>query len=327
MLLFNNPTASTTMIALILALIFLCFIISCFLNPIVFLHNRKKTSIAGLLFCIISATDFIICLAWPIAIIYYAVTIDLDKMNCVESESLPRQPQNCYGEATPTNMVIAIFLIILNCSVFMTTGVLAILRSIQIKYPFYAIRKSRALFTLLLLMLAQLVMWSLHSLAFYRERRFHPSFFSVFAVNPYNLDGSEEKVQKISTYISCIPLGLVQILAGFTSAVTAVTLFRERNSGGSSNLTRNRTVGAVKVLLTNFFSQMYGLSAGTPILFLIYQGSNGELVAESAGWIAFFFPVVFPLLSSVWNPIIFVSFTPKSRKVLRSFFAARERNS
>ena len=106
MILFNNPTTSTEMTVLVLTLIFLSFIVSSFLNPTVFLHNKKKTSIAGLLFCIISATDFTICIVWPTGVLYYAATIDLEKMSCLESESVPRQPQNCYAEATPTNLVI-----------------------------------------------------------------------------------------------------------------------------------------------------------------------------------------------------------------------------
>ena len=130
MILFNNPSTSTIMTALILTLIFLSCIISSFLNPTVFLYNRKKSSIAGLLFCIISATDFTICLAWPSVVLYYAATIDLEGMNCLESESVPRQPQNCYAEATPTDLAIADAMLSLNSTVFLTTGVLAIVRSI-----------------------------------------------------------------------------------------------------------------------------------------------------------------------------------------------------
>ena len=142
MIVFNNPSTSTTISALALTLIFLCCIISCFLNPIVFLHNRKKTSIAGSLFCILSVTDFMICLVWPIVILYNASTIHLEDMKCLGDR---RQPQNCRANATSTNLAVMIPTVHLNCIAYQTTGFLAIVRFIQIKYPFYRVRKSRVL--------------------------------------------------------------------------------------------------------------------------------------------------------------------------------------
>ena len=327
MILFNDPSSSTVMTALSLALILLCCIISCFLNPTVFLHNRKKTSIAGLLFCIISATDFIICLIWPIIVLYYAATIDLNRMICFEHEykSDPKQPQNCYAKATATYSATSIAVIILNCTVFMTTGVLAIVRAIQIKSPFCQIKKSWVLSVLISLIVIQVASGTFTILSPLSERRFHPAFFIAVAVNPYNLSGKADTVQKISNFVYLMPLGLVQVLAVIASAVTAVTLYRERKSGGSSNRTRSRTVGTIKVLLTNVFSLLYGLIFGTPIVLLLSHGSHGHEVAEKSGWMAFSVTVTFSVLSSVWNPIIFVCLTPNTQKRLRAFFALEKR--
>ena len=328
MILFNNPSTSTEITALFLSLIFLCFIISCFLNPTVFLHNRKKTSIAGLLFCIISATDFIICLVWPIIVLYYAATIDLDTMNCVESESVPKQPQNCYADATPTNLATITVAVISTSVVFLTTAVLAIVRSIQIKYPFYLMKKSQVLSVLFVLFATQFIFGAFNILSPLSDKMFFPAYLTAMAVNPYGFASDFAKPQQTSTFISCLSLGIVQLVAIVASAVAAITLFQQRNSVGSSNHTRSRTVGSIKVLLTNLPSLFFGLTFGTPIFFLVVpEGTtDGGILTEREGWNPFFSAVMFPLLSSVWNPIIFVSCTPKTRKTLRSLFAMLKRN-
>ena len=104
---FKDSSASPALTAIFLAIILLSCITSSFLNPIVFFYNKKKTSIAGLLFCVLSATDFATCLSWPSVLLYHASTIDLDKMTCTGSETAyGRQPQNCVAEATLTQLVL-----------------------------------------------------------------------------------------------------------------------------------------------------------------------------------------------------------------------------
>ena len=327
MILFNNPSTSTVTTALVLSLILLSLIISCFLNPTVFLYNRKKTSIAGLLFCIISATDFTVCFSWTICLFSYAATIDLEKMSCLEKESVPKQPQNCYTTAKPINYVVTNTMASLNCIMFTTTGVLAIVRSIQIKYPFYPIKKSCVLIILVLFYPTQLVLVTFISWSPLSEKRFHPAFLIEMAVNPFGLEGELENVQKYSNLIASLPLGVLQLVAVFASVVTAFTLFQERYSGGPSDLTKSRIAGAVKVLLTNSFSLIYGILFGTPIFLLFHHGSSGEITAEREGWSSFFVTVMLPVISSAWNPIVFVSLTPKSRETLRSLFVSIKRNS
>ena len=160
MILFHNSTTSTTMSVLVLVLIFLGFLLSTFLNPTVFIYNKKKTSIAGLLFCIISATDFIICIYYPTLILYYASTIDLSKMSCNPEH---KQPQNCISTATLTNKAFTVGGIALNVTVLLTTSILAIIRSIQIRYPFHQVRKLHVLVGLAFLVVPQFFLWSFNT--------------------------------------------------------------------------------------------------------------------------------------------------------------------
>ena len=318
MILFKNSTVSPEITALYLTAIFLCFIASSCLNPIVFFYNKKKTSIAGLLFTTLSALDFSICLIFPSVVLYYAATIDLTKMDCSKKDPAP-QPQLCSAEATITQLLICATMLCLNFGAFLTTGVLAIVRSIQIRFPFYHLNKFRVLLTLVLMIAFQIVL----SFLFYfvdfsesSEKRFYPSFISVYDQNPYGLVGDAGHIHRLSTLMTYFHVGILQFLAASASAVAAVTLFRQRKAGNSADLTKSRTLGAVKVFLTNLPSLVFGIVFATPFLYLIEIVGHDKELSEKDGWTSLFFPMLFPMLSSVWNPIIFISLTPKSRKYL-----------
>ena len=181
MIIFNNSLTSLVTTAIVLTIILIACMISSTLNPIIFFYNKKKTSIAGLLFCVLSATDFTICLIWPTIVLYYAFTIDLDKMNC----KAPREPQNCNSSATATNLALTAVMMPLNCTAFVSTGVLAIVRSVQIKYPFYHIKKFRVIFVLVILVISQTALWTFFSLSPLSEKFFSPSAISAMAKHPY----------------------------------------------------------------------------------------------------------------------------------------------
>ena len=266
-------------------------------------------------------------------IVYYAATIDLDEINCRSgANSNSKQPQNCFNIATPINMAITATITPFKCTSFMTTGVLAIVRAVQIRYPFYPIKKIRILFGLVVFSVFQVALITFGCFSPYSQKLFHPAFYATMAANPYDLNftGSKGHTQsdidsysfnlerKVSTFITCLPLAIVQISAVIATAVTAFTLFQRRKMNISSNLGNGQTVaGAVKVLLTNVPSFLYALIFGTPIIIIIYQGTNGELVSEKEGWTAFAVAIMLPLLSSVWNPLVFIALTPKSRKSLK----------
>ena len=319
MILFHNSTTSTTMSVLVLFLTFLGFLLSTFLNPTVFIYNRKKTSIAGLLFCIISATDFITCIYYPTLILYYASTIDLSKMTCNPEH---KQPQNCISNATLTNKAFTIGGIALNVTVLLTTSILAIIRSIQIRYPFYRVRKLHVLVGLILLAVSQFFLWSFNTLSPLSDSYFFPSHTGAVATNPYGVESL--KLRKIFLNLQNLPFIIAQGLAVIASLVTAVTLFMRRNVAGS-NANRNRVIGATKVILTNVPSFVYLTIFCTPIVLVISQFSDDLNTPERHGWHQYIVFLLLPMMSSIWNPIVFVSLTPKSRESLRSLIY-RKRN-
>ena len=194
--------------------------------------------------------------------------------------------------------------------------------------PFYPIKKFLALLILASILFLQSALWIFYTLSPFSGKFFYPSFFLAQAVNPFGLKGHDaETNKKISSYITCIPLGVTQICASIATVITAVTLLQQRKSLGSANLTRSRTVGSVKVFLTNISSLFYGLCLGTPIMFLIPQGASKGYFSEKDGWISFYFPVIFPLLSSVWNPVVYITLTKKSREQFLSLFTVIQRGS
>ena len=330
MITFKDSSTSTAMSVFYLILTALAFIVSAILNPTVFFYNKKKSSLAGILFSILSATDSVICVIYPSMIIYYAATINLDNLSCRSgANSNSRQPQNCFNIATPINMAITATLTPFKCTSFVTTGVLAIVRAVQIRYPFYPIKNNRVSFGFVAFCVLQVAMWLFGCFSPYSQKLFHPAFYGTMAVNPYgfnftghsqsDLDSTFNLERRISTYLACLPLAIVQISAVIATAVTALTLIQRRKNPISSNLRKSQSVaGAVKVLLTNVPSFLYALIFGTPIIIMIYQGSDGELVSEEDGWTAFSVAIMLPLLSSVWNPLVFIALTPKSRTSLKS---------
>ena len=280
-----------------------------------FFYNKKKTSIAGLLFCVLSATDFATCLSWPSVLLYHASTIDLDKMTCTGSETAyGRQPQNCVAEATLTQLVLTTIMLSFNCTAVITTGVLTILRSVQIKYPFFPIRKRLVVAVLPILISLNVTLAVVQNFVPQLGGKvFYPYSFVAAAQNPFNLQvNDDKKAQLLSIIISCMNLGILQISAFCAAIASAVTLFQQRQAKEVTSRSRGRTIGAIKVILTNVPSFIYGLIFGTPLLLLLQQEDG--LMNETKGWISFIICMVFPVFSSVWNPIVFVSLTPDSRR-------------
>ena len=331
MIVFKDSPTSTATIAVVLTVFFLFLIISSFLNPIVFFYNKKKTSIAGILFCVLSATDLLTCIASPLVTLYYAITLDLTVATCLESKTIARQPQNCYYKVSPTHIATSFTILSLNCTSFITTSVLAIVRSIQIKYPFYPLRKSVVLILLSLSIAAQIILWTFNMVSPFIESKFVLTFNTVLSQNVFDLptDSVKIEVHKLSNILSSLPLSITQFLAVLASILTAITLYQQRNSVAASisASTRRRTVSAIKVMLTNVPSLVYGLVFGSPLALLIPQGAHGDLESELQGWLAFLTLVWFPVFTSVWNPVVFTSLTPKSWKSLSTFIVKLCRKS
>ena len=313
MIIFNNSSTLPWMTALTLTIIFLCLIISTFLNPTVFLYNKKKTSIAGLLFCIISATDFTICIYFPTTILYYASTLDLEKIGC-DSE----KPQLCQSQPTEVNLATALTSVIINSVILLTTGILAITRSIQIKYPFYRLKRYRVLFILISIIVLQVILWTFAIFSPFGSKVFRATTFMSSARNVYGrrLQQKPKWIRDVMSYIQILPILTAQACAFVASVISAFTLFNQRNQAANPDHRKSRTASALKVMLTNSPSLIYALILGTPIFLLVVRA--GEEATEFGGWATFYVTNMLPLMSSVWNPIVFICLTPKSREFIRS---------
>ena len=315
MIIFNNPSTSPWMTTLTLTIIFFCLIISTFLNPTVFLYNKKKTSIAGLLFCIISATDFVTCIYFPTIILYYASTLNLEEMGCD-----PEKPQLCQRQPTKVNLATAFTSVIINTVILLTTGILAITRSIQIGHPFYRLKKSRVLFILSSIIALQVMLWTFMIFSPFGTKVFRATNFMSSSRNIYGrrLQEKPKWIRDVFSYFQILPILSAQACALVASVFSSFTLFNQRNHTANPDHRKNRTASALKVMLTNIPSLIYALILGTPIFLLVVRG---EKATEVGGWATFYVANMLPLLSSVWNPLVFICLTPKSREYIRSIAA------
>ena len=115
----------------------------------------------------------------------------------------------------------------------------------------------------------------------------------------------------------------MQLLAALASILTAYTLIRRKDltTGGTSH--QKKAAGALKVLLTNIPGMVYALVFGTPLVFDIEVADGQNSASEMKGWMGFYSIWFVSLGSSIWNPIVFLLLTPKSRDLLVSVIKRR----
>ena len=325
-------SATTPTLVVTLSVIILLFLLSFFLNPAVFLYNKKKSSVAGLLYSILSAADFLFSLFVSVSFFYHASTVKIDDLDCagVENSAIKPmhliQPQNCLMLPSRLFSIIStIVSTLLNSTVFLTTAMLAVVRSIQILHPFYPVQKWGVFGALLVLVTIQTGIHSMHivPLSSQDQATFFPSMMtSMNNLDPLNLNLKTSGQHQISTAVQNSILTLMQLVAVLSCVVTAVFLTRKRGFNKSrvldeERLRRERKIfkSAVKVMMTNLISFLLVLLLGTPLFFLVVQAdfeAEGP-VAETMGWVQFWVVIILPMFSSVWNPIVFLLLTPKSR--------------
>jgi hypothetical protein len=63
---------------------------------------------------------------------------------------------------------------------------------------------------------------------------------------------------------------------------------------------------------------------GTPVIFEVTENDfKNNLATETSGWIQFWIFYIAPMVSSIWNPLVFLSLTPKSRALFLSLLTRR----
>ena len=148
----------------------------------------------------------------------------------------------------------------------------------------------------------------------------------MFALNanPYGF-GFAWSAQYASILITSSVTILVQ-LGAFISAILAALVLYKKHRSKKSNCARPRKRSR-KVLLTNLpsFLILLRLVVEAPIWSLARNPDKPGLYTEQQGWIIFSLHRMLPLLASTWNPVIFISLTPKTRKLLwRTFSRSTE---
>ena len=254
MIYFHLPSNTPTLVSTLLV-IFILSLLSLFFNPTVFLYNRKKSSIAGLLYCIIALTDFLVCLTVPVLVLYHAITITpgMEGLACNRSSSSV-EPQNCYVHpASPISIGLTFVMSVLNSVDFITTGILAIVRGIQIMFPFRQVRKYLLLSSLAALVVAQMTIHGLHIVPLHGKGAFFPSKMIAIDMDPFNWKHGTNVERVLLLSLQNSILALVQLAAIIASLATAIFLFRQRSfQHGSDEAARRRKVlsSAAKVIIT-----------------------------------------------------------------------------
>ena len=324
MILFDNFPASLLPSVITIVLILILAILSLLLNPTVFVYNIKKSSIAGFLFCVVSATDFLICIAYPFVILYYSITVKIEDLTCRGNGTVSRQLQNCYAHPTPLNLVTTIILDFLDCVVFMTTGVLAVVRSIQIRFPFFPITRSTVAMVLCSLIILQNALLIFCNLSPFGEKVYLPTMYKSISTNPYGFSAGKTGLV-LNIFIYDFVLLIVQAAAVIATLGTAWYLFRQRTVQGTpARLLHRRIKSGIKVLLTNFTSFYVILTSLTWSYYAVMVRTFNDdgvplmpLYGDSESWGLFYLDTFCHVLSSVWNPAIFICLTPKSRATFR----------
>ena len=244
-------------------------------------------------------------------VFYYAATVDLEEMEC-DLE----QPQSCNStEVSSVNLATGVVGVSLNSLILMTTAALTIVRAIQIKFPFYQLKKSLVLVILFSFIVVQAAIWYFIILSPFGVKYFLAATYMSLSTTPFGkLDDDDLNFNLI--YSSSLPILAAQLLTVLASVLTGVTLFLQQKCNTQSALVKSRRSGTLKVMLTNVPSLAYAVLFSTPVSALFISGKEVE-----NGWVIFWLSNVLPPFSSVWNPVVFISLTPKSREHIMSLLA------
>ena len=308
------------------SIIILCCVISLLSNPVVFFFNRKRKSVAAFLFTLLSIIDFLFCFTFPFVVLLQAS--DIPKLGegrqCFGISD--EEYWNCIYLASTGQKVSTAVLLCLDSAAVSTTSLLAITRYIQLKNPLVRVRKRRVALAIASVFIVAVC---LHLFSIFGSH--HDTFYSVMVMLVMHIDPYDFGLAWQNQYLSGVMshhtgqililmtnLGtlVLQLGALISALLTAYFLFNKKESNISgSNVRRKR--GSLKILLTNLpsFLILFRIMLEAPLMSIARQSG---LYTEFQGWIIFSLHRMLPLLASTWNPVIFISLTPKTRKLLRN---------
>ena len=325
--------------------LFILTLISVPLNSLVIRHNLlKQPSIPRNLFLLLAVCDLSASVYISIDFSVGALA-DKDIQGCMKSNLTREFCKNYYEasfmDASVTDRIRATFRMIFTLVPCYLTGLLAITRYFQIKYPLRKIIKGKLIVGLLLFVLLQIC---LMYVLFFRKGDENNNFVVFFTITQtvWNMNPSFFGARFSSLglfFIFNFTMIMLQLLAIFTSLLTVLELIKIYKKPLTDSAKKNSLTGSLRVLITNFGSIVIICSLiiqTTPVAdFHEYLGLYGEAEMR-ARWEAIFMKrldggdawtlrfmsinmAILPLFSSSLNPAVYIYFTPECRTWGRIF--------
>ena len=311
-----------------LFLLFLAFL-STPLNLLVIRHNLlKPPSLPRKLFLMLATADLLSSVYIPVE---YSIggLAGRDMKVCTErfTEMFCEEYYgSMYREATAGEIVRTAIRWIFALTPCYLTGVLAVTRFYQIKFPFGRVKEGPILAFLVFNLGYICVVFIL----FFRKGDESNSFavFVPLIQGVWNFDPSffGYKIRVIGLYLFLIFFALLlQILAIGTSFLTIREMVQMYKKPMSDTARRNSVFASLKILITNLGSiATIGVYVVKAYVSAVTVNSSWEdltiRILEQIPWFSGFvicYTAVVPVLLSTLNPVIYIIFTPGSRKIGR----------
>lgn len=314
-------------------------LISTPLNSLVIRHNLlKKPSLPRNLFLLLAVFDLLACVYIPID---YSVggLARKDIPGCIRrnltKEFCEEHYKATFSEAGVVGRVRAAIRFIFTLLPCYLTGLLAITRFLQIKYPLGKIDE-KSVFGILILAVLHICL--VFVLFFRKGDENNPIVLNMpMLQSSWNLKPSFFGLYTFSSLVLYLIfiffVALVQLFAVFTSFLTIWELVKVYRKPMTDIARRNSVNGSLKIMITNFGSvaniiviviKAY-VSAATPQKLKDSEDLGTEVWEESMialingpmhwiFWFTFLNTAMVPCFLSTLNPAIYLAFTPDSRK-------------
>ena len=314
------PSTSTSVEAVtILTSLVICSLASLLLNPVVFLFNKRRNSVASFMFCVLSLLDILTCVLSPVIVFFYAATIDAEEEN-MKCDDIQTFPLNCYKiPASKVNVLLNLVCWFLWDNIIITSGVMTAVRYLQIRHPFLMITRKRVALSLILFIFIDNMMILIFSLIFTEKTIFSPATYTVFVYNPF-----EFETEPLLEALSWLILNICVIITGTGAIIFSIlTLVHLKKCNRISSNTRTKKgLSCIKIILMNLTNLLFlGVRLAMPVIILLVENKNEhQLISLTTGWTMFSLYCLTPAISSAWNPIIFISLSPNCRTFIRELY-------
>ena len=292
MALFSEGGTTLPDITVLLTLLLL-MTTSTLLNPLVFLYNyRKPLSVPSFLYQVLALFDTLTCLIIPLNSGLYIMKVEEDPCNGVK--------------VTTWRQILTVVIWDVMYTPVMVVSVLTICRYIKIRYPFKILKVK--LFVVLAIAF-QIYLVSISSwMTFGREASFMCNYGMVIVRNFLNLDPA------VHNLVHSWPNLICQFASLGASALTIAHLIKVRRNSLSASSNRNGMRSSARILTQNF-GGILQTTAQIAKIVLLTQSRGGKSDPRYMTPVMFSVNIMTCVVLSVFNPVVFVLFTPKVLKI------------